>query len=404
MRPLRSAAAAHRRRFLAAFVAALGACAFSLPALGASAASTAPMIAHETVARPGEYVVVVSFPKVPANGAVTVSLDPHHQANVPLIAPSPAAVEFFVRLRSLHFTVHAAASIGTLPMTVKFARASAPTRSNAPKRQSTGPIGTAPITDPYHALKVFTGPRTGAYDKLVWSDEFAGAANTTPNPVNWTLDRGGSCGSGTLSTNTQLPANAALDGAGAVDISALRSASGYTSAQLDTAYKFSFKYGRIEARIEQPAGQGLCSAFWLLGDGPSPTSPPCWPGCGEIDVAEMVGQMPTQVDAFMHGPYPNDPNAGSQQWGAEINSPTPLTYAYHTYGVIWRPYSITWTIDGVPYARVTPSTLPAGARWVYNKYSAHIVLDLEVGGWPGAPSATTTFPARMRVDWVRVYQ
>ena len=182
-------------------------------------------------------------------------------------------------------------------------------------------------------------------------------------------------------------------------------AGGYTSAQLDTAYKFSFKYGRFEARIRQPAGAGLCSAFWLLGDAASPTAPPCWPGCGEIDITEMVGQIPTQVDAFMHGPYPGDPNANSQQWGGEVNSPVPLTSGYHTYGVIWRPDSITWTIDGVAYAHMTPSDLPT---------SAAVGLQQAPGPHRARPrgrrlarsrrSSATAFPATLHVDWVRVYQ
>jgi beta-glucanase (GH16 family) len=395
-------ASARRRRLFAAIAAAAIALPVAVPSLAAHASSPATTIVRASVARPGEYLVLVSFPDVTANGTATVSIDPQHQATIPLIAPSPTAVEFFVKLASTAFQVRAVSAGPPLHFTVTTSRASTP--SSADSQSPAGATGVTAITNPYHPLKVFTAPASGSYDKLVWADEFTGRAGTAPNPVNWTLDRGGSCGAGTLSSSTQAPANASLDGHGALDIRALAGASGYTAAQIDTDYKFSFKYGRIEARIQQPPGQGLCSAFWLLGDGATPTSPPCWPGCGEIDVMEMVGQIPTQVDAFMHGPFPSDPNANSQQWGAEVNSPVALTGAYHTYGVIWRPRSITWTIDGIPYAQVTPAELPAGAKWVYDQHAAHIVLDLEVGGWPGAPSASTAFPATLRVDWVRVYQ
>jgi beta-glucanase (GH16 family) len=386
-----------RRRAIAALAASLIAVPVALPSLS-NAASPATTIVHARVARAGQYLVVVSFPVVPARDSATVSIDPTHQATIPLYAGSPTAVEFYVKLRTQRFQVRSVTTGAPVHFTVTASKATAPTAADTQAQGVSGP------TDPYHPLAVFNGPATGPYDKLVWSDEFNGAAGTTPNPVNWTLDKGGSCGDGTLSANTQDAANASLNGQGGVSITALAGASGYTAAQLDTAYKFSFKYGRIEARIRQPAGAGLCSAFWLLGDGPTATSPPCWPGCGEIDVMEMVGQIPTQADAFMHGPYPNDPNAGAQVWGGEINSPVPLTAAYHTYGVVWRPRSITWTIDGVAYAKVTPKDLPSGAVWVFDKHPAHIVLDLEVGGWPGAPTASTAFPATMHVDWVRVYQ
>jgi beta-glucanase (GH16 family) len=389
---------ARRRRAIAAVAAALIAVPVALPSLSSAAsASPATTIVHARVARPGKYLVVVSFPTVPENGSATVTLDPRHKATIPLYAAMPAAVEFFATLRSQRFQVQTVTAGAPLKFTVRATRGGAPTASDT---RAAGVAGQP--TDPYHPLQVFTAPAGGAYDKLVWSDEFGGAAGSTPNPVNWTLDKGGSCGDGTLSTNTQNPANAAENGHGGLSITALAGGSGYTSAQLDTAYKFSFKYGRIEARIRQPAGTGLCSAFWLLGDGPTPTSPPCWPGCGEMDVMEMVGQVPTQSSAFMHGPFPGVPN--SQQFGALLNSPVPLTAAYHTYGVVWRPSSITWTIDGVAWAKITRNTLPHGAVWVFDRHPAHIVLDLEVGGWPGAPNASTAFPATMHVDWVRVYQ
>jgi beta-glucanase (GH16 family) len=65
---------------------------------------------------------------------------------------------------------------------------------------------------------------------------------------------------------------------------------------------------------------------------------------------------------------------------------------------------LTWTIDGLPYAKATPASLPPGAQWVYNGHPFHILLDLAVGGWPGNPNSSTVFPATMRVSWVRVYQ
>ena len=39
----------------------------------------------------------------------------------------------------------------------------------------------------------------------------------------------------------------------------------YTSARLMTKDKFSFTYGKVEARIALPAGQGIWTDFWMLG-------------------------------------------------------------------------------------------------------------------------------------------
>ena len=117
---------------------------------------------------------------------------------------------------------------------------------------------------------------------------------------------------------------------------------------------------------------------------------------------EAIGNIRTQANAFLHGPIAGDPNY--QQWGANLQAEKPLTGIFHTYGLIWRPNSMTWTFDGVPYATVTPKSLPSSARWVFNGHPFHLLLDLAVGGWPGNPNAATAFPASLRVDWVHVYQ
>lgn len=39
----------------------------------------------------------------------------------------------------------------------------------------------------------------------------------------------------------------------------------YTSARIKTQGLKSFTYGKIEARVKVPSGQGLWPAFWMLG-------------------------------------------------------------------------------------------------------------------------------------------
>lgn len=249
-----------------------------------------------------------------------------------------------------------------------------------------------------------TGPVSGPYNNLVWSDEFTGAAGTPPNPANWAADSGGGCGPGTLSTNTPNIANAQLNGAGQLAITAFGPTAlpAYSTAQLETGGLFSFTYGRIEARIDVAAGQGICSAFWLYSDDGEQLG---WPNGGEIDVMEAIGQYPNQTNGFLHGPTGSTAaDANFQQWNSDVNSVTPLAGGYHTYGLIWRPDLLTWTLDGVPFATATPATLAKGSTWVFNGHPFHILLDEAIGGWPGNPNAATVFPASMLVDWVRLYQ
>jgi beta-glucanase (GH16 family) len=61
-------------------------------------------------------------------------------------------------------------------------------------------------------------------------------------------------------------------------------------------------------------------------------------------------------------------------------------------------------MDGKEYFAVTPASLPKDTRWVFNG-PKFVILNLAVGGnWPGNPDLTSTFPQRMVVDYVRVYE
>ena len=65
----------------------------------------------------------------------------------------------------------------------------------------------------------------------------------------------------------------------------------YTSARITTSGHFSFTYGRLEARIKIPYGQGLWSGLWLLGSNVVTVG---WPLCGEVDIMENIGKEPAE--------------------------------------------------------------------------------------------------------------
>jgi beta-glucanase (GH16 family) len=101
---------------------------------------------------------------------------------------------------------------------------------------------------------------------LAWSDEFAGAAGTRPDPARWSYDLGASgWGNAELQEYTDAPSNAALDGRGNLAIVARSEGGRYTSARLKTQDRYTQRYGRIEARIRIPEGKGIWPAFWMLG-------------------------------------------------------------------------------------------------------------------------------------------
>lgn len=233
---------------------------------------------------------------------------------------------------------------------------------------------------------------------LTWSDEFDGPAGSAPNGANWNFETGGGgWGNNELQTYTDSRDNSALDGNGNLVITARQSGSGYTSARLTTKGKVQPKFGRLEARIQIPRGQGIWPAFWMLG-GQFPSTP--WPNSGEIDIMENVGYEPHLVHGTLHGPGYSGANGITGQY----MHPQGWSFAdtFHTFAVDWRPGSITWSVDGVAYQTFTPANTGANP-WVFDQ-PFFFILNVAVGGnWPGNPDGTTQFPQSMVVDYVRVY-
>jgi beta-glucanase (GH16 family) len=245
---------------------------------------------------------------------------------------------------------------------------------------------------------------------LVWSDEFNGPAGTSFDPTKWVAETGGSgWGNQEREFYTTRPGNIALDGNGSLVITALAEPSTttfscwygpcrYTSARLKTKGLFAQAYGRFEARIRIPRGQGLWPAFWMLGDNIDAVG---WPASGEIDVMENIGREPTIVHGTMHGP--------GYSGAGGIGGPYSLTRGafaddFHLYAVEWTQGSIKWLVDENLYFQTTLATIPAGSKWVFD-HPFFLLLNVAVGGaWPNDPDATTTFPQQMMIDYVRVYK
>ncbi|TNF41747.1 MAG: glycoside hydrolase family 16 protein, partial [Cytophagales bacterium] len=106
---------------------------------------------------------------------------------------------------------------------------------------------------------------------LVWADEFDGTTGDPPNPEFWTYDIGTGTdgwGNNELQYYTDRTENIHIDGKGNLVIKAINepfAGRNYTSARITTKGLKEFRFGRIEARIKTPFGQGLWPAFWMLG-------------------------------------------------------------------------------------------------------------------------------------------
>jgi beta-glucanase (GH16 family) len=247
---------------------------------------------------------------------------------------------------------------------------------------------------------------------LIWSDEFDGPAGAGPDAAKWTFDLGGQgWGNNEWQFYTARPENAALDGEGALAITARPVESllpgmecwygpcRYTSARLLSRGLFEFIYGRVEARLQLPYGQGVWPAFWMLGADITETG---WPNCGEIDIMENIGRELSTVYGTVHGPGYS--GAGGISTAFTLDDGTAFKDQYHVFALEWEPDELRWYVDDHLYATLHKSQFPADKRWVFD-HDFFLILNVAVGGnWPGYPDERTTFPQTMRVDYVRVYQ
>lgn len=178
----------------------------------------------------------------------------------------------------------------------------------------------------------------------------------------------------------------------------------YTSGRVNTQNKHDFKYGRFEAKVRVPEGQGFLPAFWMM-----PTSENLygqWPRCGEIDIMEVMGQATDTSYGTIHFGNPH-----SESQGTYVLEEGSFSDEYHVFSVDWEPGKIDWYVDG--------NLIHTESDW----YSAtegqgeitypapfdqpfYIILNLAVGGsWVGNPDETTDIEnAEYRIDYVRVYQ
>ncbi len=222
---------------------------------------------------------------------------------------------------------------------------------------------------------------------LTWSDEFDGDELDTDN---WSYEYGNNgWGNNELQNYTSHEANIEVS-SGTLKINALSDGNGnYSSSRIITNNKVEFQYGKIEARIKKPVGQGVWPAFWMLGANWESVG---WPQCGEIDIMEHVNNEPL-THSTMHW------NDGGHNYQGS-HAPVQLN-EWHIYGAIWDATGIKFTLNDQPMYFFPFEANNNTADIFQNPF--FFILNVAVGGnWPGNPDGTAQFPATMEVDYIRV--
>lgn len=236
-------------------------------------------------------------------------------------------------------------------------------------------------------------------DTLILQEEFD--VDGAPDSSIWAYDIGtgeNGWGNNELQYYTNRSENVVVED-GMLKITAIKESyqgSSYTSARLKTEGLFEQAYGRFEARMKLPYGQGMWPAFWLLGNDINEVG---WPQCGEIDIMEYKGQNPTNILGSVHGPG----YSSSASITKEFTIPNDrFDTDFHVFGIEWTPNSIKYYVDNILYNEITSDDVTG--EWVFD-HPFYMIINLAVGGnFVGTPNENTVFPQTMYIDYVRVYQ
>jgi len=245
----------------------------------------------------------------------------------------------------------------------------------------------------------YTTPATYPGYTLVWSDEFSGS---TLDLNTWNQEIGNNSGWGNneLEYYTNSPKNCFLSN-GNLIIEARKEAMGgfnYSSTRMTTQNKKTFKFGRIDIRAKLPVSKGMWPALWMLGSNITSVG---WPACGEMDIMELIGTYPGRVSATMH--WKNSGGAHASKGNNYNLVSGDFSQQYHVYSMVWTQDLIKNYVDDQLILTVSASDVGA-ANYPFNA-NQFFIFNVAVGGdWPGPPDATTPFPQRMFVDYVRVFQ
>ena len=234
-------------------------------------------------------------------------------------------------------------------------------------------------------------------------DDFTGAANSAPDVALWQIDTVNQGGTQTYTTNT---ANVRLDGQSHLVIQAIRDSSGnWTSGHVTSHQRFNMGYGRTEASIQFPEGNGLLPAFWMRGIN--------FPNAAEVDLIELPGNGNTYYISIREDAVDWEGVGVGGSIGVD------LCADFHTYWCNRTPGRIQLGIDSQTLADWNPAVLYAGnagsspatgnsspplpaGMWTLWEQPMFAIMNVAVNtGWGPDADGTTPSPSTMLVDWFR---
>lgn len=230
------------------------------------------------------------------------------------------------------------------------------------------------------------------FQTVLWADEFNGDALDTAN-WNYEIGNNNGWGNGEAQYYTDSEENVKVQDGNLVITAKRESQSGFdfTSARITTKDKFEFKYGRVEVRAKLPAGSGTWPAIWMLG---ANFPEEAWPGVGEMDIMEWVGNQPNRVSSALHFPG----NSGGNAIVGDVTDVTSAATEFHVYEVEWTADKITFLMDGVAHLEFDNSASTPFQEEFF------LILNIAMGGTLGGTIGADFQQSTMDIDYVKVYQ
>jgi len=249
--------------------------------------------------------------------------------------------------------------------------------------------------------------------QLVWRDEFN---QPTIDRNSWKFEHGqgcieiGACGWGNkeLQYYTNRTQNAFLKD-GLLVVQALRedfAGVHYTSARLVS--KRNWKYGKIQAKVKFPIGNGIMTSIWML---PTYNRYGRWPSSGEIDIAVMTPLYNgiysnrngrNTYSAVIYGRHYKDKVVVEDEYRAPLGLPV-FSEGFYIYELEWSADGFKWFVNGENVHNFSRNEMERGYEYPFDE-RFHLVMNLAVGGEISGEPHKTMLPKRLEIDYVRVFQ
>lgn len=170
----------------------------------------------------------------------------------------------------------------------------------------------------------------------------------------------------------------------------------YAAGSVSTYHLFSQQYGRYEARIRAQASStsGLNETFWLYPDDRYTTV--SGTDTGEMDISQQFSNDPANTYPFLH--YAVNGVSGAWVPGTNMAACAAPRGVWNTYDLTWTPTTITISVNGTTCLVNTSADPALEVRDVIAFTQALGADNLD------APSSSTTIPATMDIDYVRVWK